>query len=1260
VNGTWIGRHENGISPAGFDLTSHVAFGSENVIAVEVNNDNNFKPIEYGSTVGLPYGQPFNPNYGGLNQDAVLHVCDRVHHTLPIYRNLGTVGTYVYAQDIDTLNRTANVSVQAEVKNDHTAAQTVAFEAVVVDRNGTAVLTRTASAVSIAAGARHVFTVTGPMTGIHLWAPDYPYLYKVYSVLRVGATAVDVFQTPLGVRKFSFNHTDGFKVNGRKIFLKGYAPRTSMEWPTLGIPPDWLADYEFELMKATHGNFLRPMHSGPPRVHIDAADKFGTIVALPAANNEGDSADATSWRMRVDIMRDLLIYFRNNPSIAFWEASNSGISFPHMTEMVNLRKQWDPHGGRFMGTRDSGDDYPDKEYGSSMDGADNSPFVPVWDAEYARGECARRVWDEVTPTLDYDTSTVVTGGYFAVASQYHRDIGLNSGTGDFIGNYVLDGYFRLQSQEDLVLENLAKYWGRYMRSAFHYPAADRPTDGVMVGGAKIFFADSTTDGRMRDMEVARVSGLVDGARIPKELFYAMQVAQNEQPQVYVVGHWNHVANTRKTIYAASNQPFVKLITYDSAGAPTDWGFGLSGTSVHASEVDQVNRYSFKWDDVLWKAGRIRAIAYNDLGTEVASHEKHTVGAATRLKLTPLLGPGGTFRADGSDIAMIDVEVVDANGERCPTREVRVDFTASGQGVFLGGYNGGRRWSTNKDNLTSGYFLFTEAGINRVFVRATRTAGSFTLTASSAGLTSASVTLTSAAFAVTDGLTTVTPKRSTVALGPEPAPVADTTPPPGTTPTPTPAPNTVIRNFAYSGTHNDARVIENAANGMPVYMDDAATFSGLPSYLVGGEYVRAYLSDAGETSSTDQYQFGIGKHSYIYQIVDAVNAPPTHNDNATYQWTLMPETLTVKGRVMRIYRSRRMAPGDIGWLATNGHGVANFNPACNMYIVFAVSLESNLAAGRTVTASSSQSPNVPGNVVDGDLTATRWSASDGTYPQWIRIDLGQVASIGGYDIYWLSAATRSYGYKIELSTDGAAWAVSIDKTSNTLKGNSFDRTNSLLARTGRYVRLTVTGGGGWASLFEMRVNGVPGSGPVPTPTPTARPTSTPTARATPTATPSGTPTSRATATATATARATPRPTATATPRPTGATLLSPGRPVVASSIENSTRAASNAVDGSLTTRWSSAFSDPQWIYVDLGASRAVSRVVLTWQTAYGRAYQIQTSNDALNWTPVYSTATGDGGTDDLTVSGNGRYVRMHGTVRATGYGYSLFELQVYGN
>jgi len=127
-----------------------------------------------------------------------------------------------------------------------------------------------------------------------------------------------------------------------------------------------------------------------------------------------------------------------------------------------------------------------------------------------------------------------------------------------------------------------------------------------------------------------------------------------------------------------------------------------------------------------------------------------------------------------------------------------------------------------------------------------------------------------------------------------------------------------------------------------------------------------------------------------------------------------------------------------------------------------------------------------------------------------------------------------------------------------------------------------------------------------------------------------------------------------------TLLSQGKTATASSTENATvNPASAAVDGDTTTRWASTWSDPQWLQVDLGTTDTISQVVLTWETAYGKAFQIQTSPDAQTWTSIYSTTTGTGGTQTLDVSGSGRYVRMYGTVRSSGYGYSLWEFQVYG-
>lgn len=125
------------------------------------------------------------------------------------------------------------------------------------------------------------------------------------------------------------------------------------------------------------------------------------------------------------------------------------------------------------------------------------------------------------------------------------------------------------------------------------------------------------------------------------------------------------------------------------------------------------------------------------------------------------------------------------------------------------------------------------------------------------------------------------------------------------------------------------------------------------------------------------------------------------------------------------------------------------------------------------------------------------------------------------------------------------------------------------------------------------------------------------------------------------------------------LLSQGKPATASSVEGAGTPAAAAVDGDNGTRWSSQFADPQWIQVDLGAPARLSQVVLRWEAAAAKAYRIETSTDGTHWSTAHSSTTGTGGTVTHEITGTARHVRVHGTQRTTGYGYSLWEFQVYG-
>jgi len=712
INGTWVGRHEDGITPCGVDISAYVNFGPvENVLAVKVDNTLGYKEVATG--VSYEWNTPpFDPNIGGIVSNVNLHVMDKVYQTLPLYSNLGTTGTYVYPTNISIGARSADVTVEAQVMNSNTDSVKVDYVVAIVDRDGSLVASDTVSANSFKSGETKTLSVTLPLRDVKFWSPGYPNLYKVYSQLVKAGQVLDVCQTPLGVRKVDFNAAEGLSINGNFLYLKGYAPRTTMEWVTLGVAPNWMAEYDFSLMKQTNANFLRPMHCGPRKRDVEAADKFGTIYACPAGDGEGD-ATGRQWDQRVEVMRNLTIFYRNNPSIVFFEGGNQHILPAHMLEMQNVRKTWDPKGGRFSGTRSIDADLAGiEEYGSTMDGMGTSATVPIWDAEYARGECPRRVWDKYSPP---------SYGYKNIADPSNN-----------IVEFPVDD-FLYNSCEDLALNNVKKYNDRWSLRG------GQGLSSVMCGGAKIIFADGVSHGRMAKTEVCRVSGVMDAARLPKESFYAMKAAQSDTMDIELLGHWTYPAGTVKPVYVISNMENVSLATYDTSGKLIkDYGMGV-----------RTNLYEYTFANVAWMPGKIVATGYNG-GIATKTRQVISAGIPVRLKLTPLVGPAG-FMADGNDVAMFDVEVVDANGIRVPTQDGKVSFTYSGQGVYLGGYNSGIQNSVYQDTL------HTECGINRVFVRATRTSGSFTLNVTAAGLISASATITSLPFNLVDGLTLQRPQ-----------------------------------------------------------------------------------------------------------------------------------------------------------------------------------------------------------------------------------------------------------------------------------------------------------------------------------------------------------------------------------------------------------------------------------------------------------------------------------------------------------------------
>ncbi|WP_158214095.1 glycoside hydrolase family 2 protein [Bifidobacterium vansinderenii] len=738
-------------------------------------------PDGYHEGVGYFWNtNEFNPTLGGLTRPVVVHFKPKTYLTLPLYSNLRTKGTYVYGTDFDLRKSAAQVAVESEVRNEqgipvrarlHVSVRTIdgdevtSFDSeertiepmaaaaqplsiapqdaytwnadegryVPVDDEDAVTPTRTDSIPTATLSAR------SESTSLRLWNLDDPYLYRVVVTLIVDGSPADETVVETGFRAIGYDKDRGVLINGVPVWLRGYAQRSANEWPAIGIAPEWLKDEDCELLRRSNANHVRWMHVAAPPADVRATDRHGVAIAQPAGDKEKENF-GRQWDQRVELMRDVIIAFRNHPSILFWEAGNNSLHRNHMHEMLELKRLLDPHGGRFMGCRTLNTDevVNESEYVGTMLNRHAARFIaehgPIMETEYAREEAPGRVWDNYSPRdYDYRNKWIGVGGRKANG---------------------LDFY-------DLTAEDLALADARGYAEFFNDRLGGASGRDLYSGCAALCWTDSVQHGRQSYSENARMSGRVGPSRVEKESFDVFRVMQSEDPAVKILGHWNYPKPdgtnyryekkrfngsywegtgeyayrdpTDKTVYVIGSYPVarVELVvdgeTVGECHTPTD-------TFVFPIEHVDVTR-----------GHEVKAVAYGYDG-EVCAHDViETAGAPAALRPHPHTSPDG-WHADGADIAYVDIDITDADGRICPLADDRIDFRLEGEGEFLGGYSEGR-FNDRKDRRPDDSVIhkpwtYAVCGRTRVFIRATRTAGTVTLVASAAGLPETRIDLTS--------------------------------------------------------------------------------------------------------------------------------------------------------------------------------------------------------------------------------------------------------------------------------------------------------------------------------------------------------------------------------------------------------------------------------------------------------------------------------------------------------------------------------------
>ncbi len=591
-------------------------------------------------------------------------------------------------------------------------------------------------------------TASAKMTNMRFWSDKDPYLYTVYTILKdKDGKAIDVQKTVTGFRKVDYNINDGLLINDKSTYLKGYAQRSTNEWAVIGTANDWLTDIDMQLLKESNGNHIRWMHVAPKPVEVRSTDKYGILVTCPAGDKEGDT-DGRSWDQRVEAMRDAMIYFRNNPSVLFWEAGNNAVSAKHMQEMTDLKAKLDPNGGRFAGSRtiSSVDQIKAAEYVGTMLNRNaaaaktsmqtaGGKYMPIMETEYARDEAPRRVWDDFSPP-DYDYK-----------------------------NWYLNGADKNDGYD--MWDETSEDFARINASAYNEFWAGRVGGGgseLYAGAAIMVWSDSNMHNRNTHSENCRTSGKVDPVRIKKEAFYALQAVQSDEPAVHIVGHWSYPeyikGDREKGNYWYEDRTLKQgdPVHYEPNGNflqrdPTKKNVYVIGSpdiskvelyidgALKKTNTRPENNFVYKFTEIdVTQGDEVSVKAYNDSEIMVAEDSIKRTGDAESIRLTPVMGPDGLI-ADGSDVMYFDVEVVDENGNVCPLDYSRLDLELSGNGVLLGGYTSG----VGSLNTTHQNYTYAECGRNRIFVRSTRDAGKITLKVSNDKLGSKEASVDSVAF-----------------------------------------------------------------------------------------------------------------------------------------------------------------------------------------------------------------------------------------------------------------------------------------------------------------------------------------------------------------------------------------------------------------------------------------------------------------------------------------------------------------------------------
>lgn len=703
LNGTYIGERPYGYIGFELDLTKHINYGGDNVIAVRLAPEDLSMRWYAGA---------------GIYRNVRLKVNNPVH--IPQW------GTYVTTPKIE--NGVANVNIETTIKNSSNTGTEVSLETIIKDADGAIVANQT-STISLAANSEDVVKVASQISNVNLWDINKSYLYTAHSIVKTGNTIVDEYETSFGVRTIEFNTTDGFLLNGKKVVFNGVCMHHDLG--PLGAGVNYRAtERQMQIMQSMGVNALRTSHNPPSPEMLEVCDKLGIVVIDEAFDEwkigkvpNGYHKYFDDWHEKD--LRDMIKRDRNHPSIIMWSIGNEILEqarkdgwklTKHLTEICHDQDNTRPttigfnyYPAPFVNKLANYVDIVGMNYWPTTYGriVEENPEMIVYGSETSSQTSSRGVYHlPIEFREKHDTNHV---------SSYDVTVGPPWA-------YAPDIEFDAQEQSPNSL-------GEFIWTGFDYLGEPTPYGG----------RDNSTNGYWNDDWPSRSSYFapVDLCGFPKDRYYLYQSQWTTEPMVHVLPHWNWEGQEGKTIpvYSYTNCDEVELFVNGTSFGKKVKGKDFTEIPSEYHEFEKgmyKTKYRLSWN-VPYQPGVIKVVAYKN-GKEAATKEIKTAGKPAKIKLE---ADRSEITASGSDLSFITVSVLDENGNLCPNADNLIHFEIEGAGTLAAVGNG--------DQTSLASFRVPErkafSGKCLLIVKSEETAGSIEIKATCNGLASDAISIT---------------------------------------------------------------------------------------------------------------------------------------------------------------------------------------------------------------------------------------------------------------------------------------------------------------------------------------------------------------------------------------------------------------------------------------------------------------------------------------------------------------------------------------